>query len=95
MRNESIEKTFHSAQFLVGDLQACLSDATAVEALVVLPLIERAANLKSDVSALYEANEQEAPSPALVSLREMLDALDDGSNEPTLVRARVAAGRAS
>ena len=42
---------------LRDELLAALSQSTAVEALVVLPLIERAAQLRADIAALRSARE--------------------------------------
>lgn len=49
------------AQFDAGSLRQsllnALSQSTAVEALVILPLIERAAQLRADIAALRSARE--------------------------------------
>ena len=46
-----------SADWLRKDLLDALSQSTAVEALVILPLIERAAQLRADIAALRSARE--------------------------------------
>jgi hypothetical protein len=54
--NESLEKSTQTAEFLVADLRAALrSGCTAVDALLLLPMIERAATLQRDIDALREA----------------------------------------
>jgi len=55
--NESLTKVQHDADFLRDDLFATLARSTAVEALVIMPLIERAALLRADIAALVSARE--------------------------------------
>lgn len=55
--NESLIKAGHSAEFLRRDLQDALHHATAVEGLLILQMIEQAAKLERDISALFEAKE--------------------------------------
>lgn len=53
--NEALTKATHSAEFLVGDLQAALTKANNVEALIVLDLIKAAAELRIKTEALLNA----------------------------------------
>jgi hypothetical protein len=57
-KTEALTMSIHSAGFTVGNLQAALKTATPVEALVLLPLIEQAAQLQARISALLKAVEQ-------------------------------------
>lgn len=48
------------------ELLEALSQSTAVEALVILPLIERAAQLRADIAALRSARDAElSPAPQI------------------------------
>jgi hypothetical protein len=53
--NEDLLKAEQSAGFAVGDLQSALSHANAVEALVLLELIEAAASLQNRIESLGNA----------------------------------------
>jgi len=55
-----------AADWLREELLAALSKSTAVEALVILPLIERAAQLRADIAALRSARDAElSPAPQI------------------------------
>jgi hypothetical protein len=54
-KTEALTKASHSASFVLGDLRSALATATAVEALVLLPLIEQAAQLQQRIAALLTA----------------------------------------
>jgi len=56
--NEHLSKSEHELSFVRGDLRSALRTATAVEALIILPLIERAGTLARDIAALRTAREQ-------------------------------------
>lgn len=58
-KSENFLKATHSVGFLIGDLRAALAIATAVEALVLLPLIEQAAQLQQRIEALHAAVDQQ------------------------------------
>lgn len=58
-KTEALTKASHSAGFALGDLRSALAGATAVESLVLLPLIEQAAQLKQRIDALLNAINQE------------------------------------
>lgn len=58
MNANDLKHAHATAQGLVNVLQALNGAGTAVESLLLLPLILRAANLKDDLSALYEAQAQ-------------------------------------
>ena len=49
-----------AADATVRCLQEALTDAGAVESLILLPLIERAATLRSDLHALASAAQQDS-----------------------------------
>ena len=55
MTNESLTKAQHSAQSLLSDLQDAIPSLSAVECLILLPMIERAAILVHDVMKLRSA----------------------------------------
>ncbi len=55
MKTENLTKATHDAEFLCGSLRDALTDADAVAALALLPLIERAAGLMRDLGALRAA----------------------------------------
>lgn len=57
---ESLTKAAQSAEFLRRDLRAALTQADAVQALVILPMIERATMLERDAYALLMAVEESA-----------------------------------
>ena len=52
---ESLTKALHDADFLRADLLAALNQSTAVEALILMSMIERAALLRADLDALMSA----------------------------------------
>jgi hypothetical protein len=52
---EPIQKAVHDVGFLLRDLQDALPSAGALEAFVLLPLIERVAILERDLRAFQEA----------------------------------------
>jgi len=52
---EAITKAQHGAEFIVSDLQEALRQSSAVEALLILPLIRQARELHADVAALESA----------------------------------------
>jgi len=69
--NESLEKAEHDLAFALDDLRDALRKASAVEALVLLPLIERVSEAWNEVTALIAAQisdtanaESEAPDEA-------------------------------
>lgn len=53
--NESLLKTSHSLGFATSDLQAALGKSNKIQALVILPLIEKVVKLNQEVDALREA----------------------------------------
>lgn len=53
--NEEILKASHSIGFTVADLQAALKRANAVEAIVLLELIDAAVTVQRRIQALAEA----------------------------------------
>lgn len=55
MNIESLTKAMHSAQFARDDLQAASHGASAVEAIVIYPLIKQAADLSNGIAALLDA----------------------------------------
>lgn len=57
---ESLTKSSHSAEFLTRHLQQALTQADPVQALILLPMIERTAVLARDVAALLAAVEKSA-----------------------------------
>jgi hypothetical protein len=54
---ESLEEAKHDAGFLVDDLRAAHSAGGAVESLLLLPMIYRAADLLREINALISALE--------------------------------------
>jgi hypothetical protein len=54
--NESLTKARDCAQFAHDDLRAALHDASAVEALVLMPMIADAAKLVQQIEALISAS---------------------------------------
>lgn len=57
MNTEQLTQASHSAEFMVRHLQQALTHADAVEALVLLPLIEQAARINQQIGALLAAVE--------------------------------------
>lgn len=57
--NEALTKAIDSCDFVVSDLQEALHKAKAVDGLVVLGLIDRAAKLKIGIEALLNAWESD------------------------------------
>lgn len=57
---ESLTQSSHSAEFLTRHLQQALTQADPVQALILLPMIERTAVLARDVAALLAAVEKSA-----------------------------------
>ncbi len=55
--NESLEKALHSVTFLRGELRDAHANCTAVESLILLPLIQRATELERDINSLIYARE--------------------------------------
>jgi hypothetical protein len=58
MNNADLKHAHAVAQGLVNTLQALNASGTAVESLLVLPMIQRAAHVASDLGAFYEAQAQ-------------------------------------
>jgi hypothetical protein len=56
--NEEILKSSHDAKFLVSHLLDANRKASAVESIIVMELIRRAANLKADIEILLNALEE-------------------------------------
>ena len=56
--NEEILKATHDAGFLVSDLRDANKKASAVESIIVMELIRRAATLKADIEILMNALEE-------------------------------------
>ena len=56
--NEEILKATHDACFLVDHLRDANKKASAVESIIVLELIRRAATLKADIEILLNALEE-------------------------------------
>lgn len=59
MNPSCLHPALHTAGFTVSNLQAALAAASATEALVLLPLIERAAALARDIAAVELAITQD------------------------------------
>jgi hypothetical protein len=57
---ELLENAEHRASQCRQELRDALLDATALQTLAILPLIERAALLRRDIAALHEAIEDDA-----------------------------------
>jgi hypothetical protein len=53
--NEDLTKATHSMMFAVGNLQDALQRANAVEALLILDMIETAATLQQRIEAVAAA----------------------------------------
>ena len=60
MKSEYLIAAAHDAGFLSQDLRDALKSATATEALILLPLIERAATLRRNIDALVSALNEDA-----------------------------------
>ena len=56
---EHIIKATHSMEFLLGDLRAALEQATAIEAIVILNQIKKAADLDNELKQLLSAMESQ------------------------------------
>jgi hypothetical protein len=56
--NEEILKSSHDADFLVSHLRDANKKASAVESIIVMELIRRAATLKADIEILLNALEE-------------------------------------
>lgn len=54
---ESLEKAAHESGFLVSHLREALTKSTAVESVIILPLIKRANDLKNELNALLNSIE--------------------------------------
>jgi hypothetical protein len=52
---DALTKAQHDAEFIAADLQAALKQASAIEALVILPLIRQARELREGLAALESA----------------------------------------
>ena len=62
-KTDNLTKARDEAGFLVDDLRAAHSNGNAIESLILLPMIYRAADLLKDINALLEAilaNDSEA-----------------------------------
>lgn len=55
MTIENITKAQDSAAFLVDELQQTLKTCSALESLLILPEIERAANMSNKLNAILDA----------------------------------------
>lgn len=55
---EAVTKAAQTANLLCQDLREALHDATAIEALVLIPLIAKAATLEMDIKALDAAKRE-------------------------------------
>ncbi len=53
--DESLLKVTHSLGFMISDLRAALSKANAVEALILMPMIEQTAQLETSIAAFLNA----------------------------------------
>jgi hypothetical protein len=56
--NEEILKSSHDAEFLVSHLREANKKASAVESIIVMDLIHRAATLKADIEIMLNALEE-------------------------------------
>jgi len=56
---EHITKATHSMEFLLNDLRSALSQATALEAIVIINQIKKAADLDNELKQLLSAMEPE------------------------------------
>lgn len=65
INNDNIHKSCAAAHRLRHDLLLVLSTASATEALILLPLIERAATISRDIEALRIAIQEPAPDVAV------------------------------
>jgi hypothetical protein len=52
---ETLTKALHAARFVAGDLRWALAHCTAVESLILLPLVGDAARLAQQIEALHDA----------------------------------------
>ena len=55
---ESLQKSLHDAEFLRADLLGALAHSSAIEAIILMPLVERAAMLQADIAAFISARGQ-------------------------------------
>jgi hypothetical protein len=53
--DECLLKVTHALSFTISDLRAALSKANAIEALILLPMIERTVQLETSVAAFLNA----------------------------------------
>jgi hypothetical protein len=53
--NEALTKTVHSLQFAAGDLREALAKASAVEALLLYPILERVEHARAMTMHLTSA----------------------------------------
>ena len=60
MKSEYLIAAANDAGFLRQELREALNTATATEALLILPLIERASILRRDIDALVAALNEDA-----------------------------------
>jgi len=58
--DEALSKAEHGASYMSGMLRTALREASALEGLVLLPLVERAAFLVDEIKALQSAREADA-----------------------------------
>ncbi len=61
---EHLEKAAASLEFLRSDLQAANAHGTAMESLLLLPMIRQAAELQQALEALRDAEERDAEEEA-------------------------------
>lgn len=53
--NEDLQKAMEAAKFAANDLRAALAKATAVEAILLIPMISEAEGLSASVKNLLDA----------------------------------------
>ena len=56
--NESLEKTIHDLDFASDNLREALHKANAIEAIIILPIIKKVAEVLNDVKLLQDARKQ-------------------------------------
>lgn len=56
--DESLEKAAHDVQFATDNLRAALAKSSAIESLILLPLIGQAAQLLNGIIALQHARKE-------------------------------------
>ena len=60
MNIEKIEKAQQGAAMLVNDLRKCLQTCSAIESMLILPEIEKAADISNKLSAMLSAMNAES-----------------------------------